>query len=523
MKRRGRGKWGKWIRWAPVCLAGLPLLAGCATEGVAYSDWLPHSVVRGAPPEPIPAPKGSPEMLPAGDVVSQPHLVPICLDTVLRLAEEQNAQVALARARVEEANAQLDLAGKRWFPDLYIGTAFYRHEGGIQNEDGTVIHSSTGAMLAGVEVHGRYDVKDIVYQQVLAERKSWQERGELTKVTTETMLDAANTYLDLLTAKTGEAIALGLQNDLKELLPLTEKMAKNEPAATVEVERIRAEIHGREQNLVRLRSQVKAASAKLVYLLGLDPCTEFVPVDKEIVPLDLVDATPEACQLVAQALAGGPGIQELQGLVNLVENAIAKAKGPGRYIPEIELCAGEGAFGGGPGDDWKWDNRFDLGLHARWNLTDLFCTSCERNRIAEAQRQQAHLAYQDLRGKLTAGVQEARETILSTRQEINIGKQQIEHALRAREESKHRVNKMIPGATATEELLSLQSLALAQIGHLNAVRDHNKAQIRLMLLVGAKPVPPAAPPPTLPATPPSLPPAAPAPEGRLPNVPGKGQ
>jgi hypothetical protein len=79
---------------------------------------------------------------------------------------------------------------------------------------------------------------------------------------------------------------------------------------------------------------------------------------------------------------------------------------------------------------------------------------------------------------------------------------------------------MIPGATATEELLTLQSLALAQLGHLNAVRDHNKAQIRLMLLVGAKP---AAPPPAPPAALPSLPPAAPAPEGRLPNVPGKGQ
>lgn len=518
MERLGHRRFAKWVRWAPVCLVGLPLLAGCDREGVAYSAWLPTSIVRAAPPEQLPPPKdltepAGPAVLPPADTVSEPHVVPICLDTVLRLAEEQNAQIALARARVDEANAEVDLAGKRWFPDLYVGTAFYRHEGGIQNEDGTLTHSSSGALLGGVELYGKFDAKDIIYQKVVTERKSWQQRGELVKITNETVLDAANTYLDLLAAKTGEAIALGLQNDLKELLPQTEKMAKNEPAATVEVERVRAEIHGREQNLIRLRSQARAASAKLVYLLGLDPCTEFVPVDKEIVPVTLVDATPEACHLVAEALAGGPGIHELLALVNLVEDAVAKAKGPGRFIPAVELCAGEGAFGAGPGDDWKWDNRFDVGVHVRWNLTDLCLTSCERNRIVEAQRQQAHLAYQDLRGKLTAGVQEARETILSTRQEIIVGKEQIEHAIKAREESKRRVSKMIPGATATEELLSLQSLALAQIGHLNAIRDHNKAQIRLMLLIGSKS-----------AAHPPLPPSAPAtPEGRLPNVPGKGQ
>src|SRR5262249_33113302 len=178
MERRGRRRLAKLVCWAPVCLVGLPLLAGCDREGVTYSAWLPASIVRAAPPEQLPPPKDltkptTPAMLPPAEPESQPHLVPICLDTVLRLAEEQNSQIALARARVDEANAEVDLAGKRWFPDLYVGTAFYRHEGGIQLQEGPVIHSSTGAMLAGVEVHSKYDVKDIVYHQVMAERKSW--------------------------------------------------------------------------------------------------------------------------------------------------------------------------------------------------------------------------------------------------------------------------------------------------------------------------------------------------------------
>jgi outer membrane protein TolC len=207
-------------------------------------------------------------------------------------------------------------------------------------------------------------------------------------------------------------------------------------------------------------------------------------VDTEIVAVDLVDVAPDTCQLVAQALAKGPGIEELAGLVNLVEDAIQKAKGAGRFLPTIEVNMVEGAFGAGPGDDMRWDNRFDLGVHVRWNLTDLF-TSSDRLRVADAQRQQAHLAYQDLRAKLTAGVQESRAAILYGQEELKYGEDQLKHAKQARDLSKKRIDNMLPGATA-DMMLSLQSLAQAQLNRLNAIREYDKAQLRLMLLVGCR-------------------------------------
>src|SRR5438477_6316071 len=70
--------------------------------------------------------------------------VAINLDTVLRLAEGQNAQIALARARVQEAYTQKDVAANSWLPAINVGPAYYRHEGGIAFEDGTLIHSSFG-------------------------------------------------------------------------------------------------------------------------------------------------------------------------------------------------------------------------------------------------------------------------------------------------------------------------------------------------------------------------------------------
>ena len=479
-------------------LLGLPLLGASCQEGAVHAQLAPDVTARGAAPEAAEeaAKKedsgaldaeeqdGAPEPIAAPAAEAAPaNVLPITLDTVLRLAEEQNTQVALARARVAEACAETDLAAKRWLPDLYIGTGWYRHEGGIQLENGNAIYSSTGALLSGVELHSVLDLREQTYRSVVAQRKQWQQKGELSKITSETLLDAASTYLDLLTAVTGQAIARSLETDLAGLLPQAEKLAANEPAAEVEVERIKAELVGRKNNQRQLKAQADAASAKLVYLLGLDPCTVLLPADKEIVPVELVDIGNCTGDLVARALGQGPGVRELEGLVALVEDAIKKSQGMARFLPTFEMRMAEGAFGAGQGQVLDYNNRWDLGLQMRWNLTD-FAKRKEASRIADAQRNQAHLAYQDLRGKLTAGVHEARESILAGKDQIDLSKQQIEHARKARALSKTRLDKLIPGATASESLLSLQSVAMAQLAHLNAVREYNKAQLRLLILTG---------------------------------------
>jgi outer membrane protein TolC len=132
----------------------------------------------------------------------------------------------------------------------------------------------------------------------------------------------------------------------------------------------------------------------------------------------------------------------------------------------------------------RWDNRFDLGLQVRWNLTNLF-TAKDQLRILDAKSQQAHLAYQDLRGKLTAGVEESREAIVQGREQMKLGKEQIKSAREAYRLSDERLRNNLQGATASEVLLSLQSLSAAQGGYLNAIRQYDKAQLRLLVLVGA--------------------------------------
>ncbi len=479
MDRRGRAMSPRFPSLRRAALLGLPCVAaGCVDGSPAALLVQPPPVVRAAAPE-IPT-----------VAHGKANVVPISLDTVLRLADEQNLQIAQAREKVNEAVAQQDLAC-RWVPELYVGTAYYRHEGGIQNEDGTFIRSSTGSDLSGLDLRAKVDPREIAYQRVLAARKAWQQKGELSRLSAETVLEAANTYIDLLTAHAGTAVNRDIENDLREVLGRAEKLARTEPGSMVEVERVRAEIDARRGFALKLEAQIAGASAKLVYLLGMDPCTEVIPADSDLLAFHLIDASLPTCELVAQATSRGPGVQELAGLVSLIEDAIAKAKGAGRLLPTVELRMTEGGFGAGPHANLTWDNRFDAALQVRWNISDLLTTH-ERSRIADAQRQQAHYAYDDLLAKLTAGVREAHESILSGNGQVALGQTQIGHAREARRLSKQRLEEGIQGSSTSEVLLSLQSLGRAQLDYLSALRDYDKAQVRLSVLVGCPaPMPPA--------------------------------
>jgi outer membrane protein TolC len=478
-----------------LCSAGLPLLwSGCAQwESAAVVNQPPAITARAAGDDevlqlPDVKQETSPRMPTKTAVKPVPapvssKVLPINLDTVLHLAEVQNGQVAQARSKVEEAFAEKDLAAKAWLPAMNIGTEYTRHEGGIANENGTITRSSFSTLFGGIDIYSRLDLRNAVYVKVNAERQVWQQRGELRRITSESLLDATSTYIDLLTVRTGEAIAVSMKKDLQALLERAQNLAGTEPGARVEVARIQAQLKGRDQFILELQADAARASAKLAYLLGLDPCTTLVPVDERLVPLDLVDAGRPACDLVAQALANGPGIREMEGLLALVHESIERSKGPGKYLPIFEMRMLEGGFGTGPGDSQTWDNRWDFGVQVRWNLTDLL-TAGERQRVLQAKTDQAHLAYQDLRGKLTLGVQESLETILSGRERIRLAEETIDEARKAHDLSDQRLKNNVERSSYTEVLLSLQTLAGAQISYLETLRSYDKAQLRLLVVLG---------------------------------------
>jgi outer membrane protein TolC len=414
----------------------------------------------------------------------KPKVLPVDLDTVLHLAEEQNVQVALAREKLNESHAEKDLADLSWLPNIHAGLAYYRHEGGIQNEDGTLQKSSTGALFPGLDIAARLDLRETAYQRINAERKVWQQKGELSRITSETLLDAANTYLDLLTARTTEAVIRRMQEYQQEVLKRAEAAVKaGTAAAKQQLEALRAAVSGRQQVVAQLRQQGDAAAAKLAYLLGLPPDVQLIPIDTALRPIILADAGQPTEALVSQALQAGPGVQELERMVEIIQDGVDRA-GQGRFIPTVELRTLEGPFLAGPGGSFSTDNRFDLGLQFRWNLSDLW-TAKPRQRLAQSRLSQARLSYEDLCGRLALGVQEAQQTIQSNEAQIRMSAEQISHACESYRIGFQRLVEPAAGGTTGEVMTAIQVLELAHLNSMNAIRNHNKAQVRLMVLLGA--------------------------------------
>jgi outer membrane protein TolC len=412
--------------------------------------------------------------------------VPIALDTVLRLAEEQNHQVALAREKLAASETEKHLADLSWLPDIHAGVAYYRHEGGIQNEDGTLTHSSFGSLFPGADLTARLDVRDTMYKRISAERQVWQQEHELARITSETLLEAAETYVDLLTARTTEAVLKGIETKENDALKWVEGLFNKGMEKSVEpaLEAARAQVTGRKLAISQAHAQGDAAAAKLAYLLGLGPDVELVPVETALKPITLVDDKQPTEALVSQALQAGPGIRELEQMVAVIQDGIDRASGPGRFLPVFEVRALEGAFAAGPGDSLSWSNRFDMGVQMRWNLTELF-TAHDRTQLAHSRLQQAELGVEDLRGRLTMGVQEAQQTIQAGRDQIALGNTQVQHANNSYTLSDKRLKQRVEGSSTTEVLAALRGVEMAHLSSLGAIRAHNKAQVRLMVLIGA--------------------------------------
>jgi hypothetical protein len=239
---------------------------------------------------------------------------------------------------------------------------------------------------------------------------------------------------------------------------------------------------GRKHALAKLHQEGDAASMKLAYLLGLPYTTSLIPTDCTFTPIDLVDASACVDQLVQRAVTNGPGVHEMEGVLDTIVGGIAELEGPKRFLPTIGVNAIEGDFGGGPGARMDWGNRVDLCLQAKWNLTE-FITAHEKRQLAQSRLTQATLTFEDLKAKLTLGVQQTRAEILSGQQRIISAGDMVKHASETYRLSKVRFMDL-PGNGFSDVIGAIRGLDRAHGDFLESIREYNKAQIRLMLLLG---------------------------------------
>ncbi len=306
-------------------------------------------------------------------------------------------------------------------------------------------------------------------------------------MTYEQFVDAANTYIDLLAAYSALAISQDLEKRIKDLYDAAVKNYDANKTKDLEIEksRIGAELKFQQSTQYRLQGQIDSASAKLAYLLGIDPSVAIVPMDSQMAAFHVVDVNQPADQLIGEALANGPGVREIEGILGAIQSGLGDAQGPGRFLPIFQFQMGEGIFGAGPGGTMDWANRFDLGVAAKWNISDL-CTAKHKRQVAMAQISQVQMTYAELRARLTLGVQEARTTSLAAFAQFAAAEEMIGQARTVAKNTRLLYDAgNMNGVLGSAVVQALKGVSLAQMNFVDLMRDYDKAQLRLLAITGA--------------------------------------
>jgi outer membrane protein TolC len=359
--------------------------------------------------------EGAKVLVPASGAVTAAKELAVDLETVLRLTEQNNLRIALARKRLEESLLAYQVASRSCVPNL---------------------------------------LRPEAHQCITAEANVWRQRAELSQVTHDTLQEAGETYIDWLSVRQQEAVAREVEGYLRPLLARTENLQKTEPAVGHLVETIQATIIAQQRNAVTLQEQGDMAGDKLAYLLGAGHVL-LVPRSSALVPLDVVDVTPPIQVPAVRAASAGPTVRELEGLWAVLQKGIDQAR-------LLQL----GADCKGP------QSKPALQLQ-----------------VAASKRDEVGLTLEDTRQRLALGAREAYQLIGSACAQIGLNAQELQHAQEAYRLSNLRLRELGPDKAdllTVEVLQSIHALGAAKSHFLASLNAHDKAQVRLLLLVPAE-------------------------------------
>lgn len=285
----------------------------------------------------------------------------IGLDEVLALVTSQGIDVALASQRLTTARAEEDIARAAWYPQLSLGTAFYRSGGQVQGTAGNLfdVDKQAGSLDLGLSLE--FDLGEALYGTQAAEHRTRAGEFDNLAARSDAVTMAAGSYFDLVETTARIAIADEALLHASRLVEL--QQARLDQGSGLEFDLVVATAHHARARRAQIgaRSEARIASSLLIELLQLDPAVPVTP-DQEPgrVPerVDLSLDHEDVPEFARPEL--GRAREELQA--RRVEERQAEWDW---LLPDVFVGAGLGALGDNYGD-LQSRKRYAAGL--RWDL-----------------------------------------------------------------------------------------------------------------------------------------------------------
>jgi outer membrane protein TolC len=408
--------------------------------------------------------------------------LPIDLATTLRLAGAQNLDVQLARNAVEQAHAGYTSALGSFLPAIVPAARYLRHTGSVQTADGSMIDADKRSEEIGIALTGQVAVGEAVFGTLQGRRLVNAAQAGAQAQQQSVALLAAQQYFELVRAHAlgvvlaqALAVSRNYQQQLGEAVSIGIAFKGDELRVTTQSERLQLD-------LTRAQQQQRIAAARLAQTLHLDPLVELAPAEAEPVPLALADVGATPTQLVSNALANRPELQQSQLLIDAAEQARRGAL-YGPLLPTLGMQLGAGHLEGRPdGVAASGGATRDRMVGLSWRIGPGGLFDLGRIRASNSRLFAAQLSELKVRDEVSRQVVESHTRVQSLFEQVRVARLNMTSATETLRLSRER--KELGVGTVLEDIQAQQEVVRARSDYINAVTELNQEQYGLMRAVG---------------------------------------
>lgn len=405
--------------------------------------------------------------------------IPIDLDTVLALVENQNLPIQRDRLTSQVNRTLFYRSLSRMLPDVRATYTATRFKGVIQlfgDQTIPVTQTQVVPQLQAVWVinPGGQDV----FRSLAARSRSKEALLRLDSTKQEQLAEAARRYYEFLTARIQRQNTEAGLLEAKSQLALSEARWKAGVGTRLDVMRSKSQLAERETDQVNAENRVDLAEQNLLNTLNLDPDLLLTSTVAEAQPHILVPLSAKTDALVAHAVYKNPAL--LAETLELAAIASERKAVLGRVIPTVTLQTY--INGTGPDLQTLGLTRFG-GITLQSNLLESMGTAIPldyRERQLAARRQKVAILQRlrDLQSQVIKAFLDSRaaaRSILTSREAL----------LASQEAYRLAMGRFKAGLGINLDVLNAQTdLTAARTRITAAILDFNHAQINLLEALG---------------------------------------
>ncbi len=405
-------------------------------------------------------------------------LLPINLETVLKLAGANNLVVKEYEVKYQIALAEQAKAKEWWLPNIYFGATTHFLNGAAMNTDGRIFTDITRNNLwVGLGFAMEWDFNKGIYNSLAEKQKADAMQYESQAERNEAILKTITAYYDLLAEQMKYSSLAGLVNEADTLARQIKIKADAGLLYQAEYLMAQSNYSHLKISLLQSKNDWQKKSSALINLLNLDGNVLLLAADSILIPVEMAKTIPDTSQQ-KNLFEKRPEYMSLQSGLSAL-NTERKIYNNGLLLPKLRIGTDDALFGKiySP-----YYNTYQLNVSLLWNLPlarfsykgDLKKYDSkillEQNKIEQFKNQ----AKQE--------VSDALAQIQYSKEQIQIAKESLQQSSEALKQGMER--QKLGTAKPFEVFQAQQFYLQSQTDYVKAVAEYNKAQYALKVTTG---------------------------------------